>query len=66
MFKNLIKALKGLWEAFLNLFRSPIKTAENKIKELKELQAKSNESLGNMKALTISTKRELEKQFGRV
>ena len=30
MFKNLIKALKGLWEAFLNLFRSPIKTAENK------------------------------------
>ena len=34
MFKNLIKALKGLWEAFLNLFRSPIKTAENKISKV--------------------------------
>ena len=62
MFKNLFKALKGLWDAFIGLFSSPIKSAEKKIKELKELQAKSNESLGNMKALTISTKRELEKK----
>lgn len=59
LWKSIIKSL----DKFFAIFRDPIKTAEKKIVELNKFQQEATTSLGNIKAMSIETKRNLEKKL---